>query len=64
MNVKYCMAMMMLALLVSGCTGGEDGQDSSDRFADQQVTNIAHWLSQSDRRGAESEVFFSNKNDQ
>ena len=60
MNVKYCMAMMMLVLLVSGCTGVEDGKDSSDRFAVQRVTNIAHWLSQSDRRGAECEVFFSN----
>lgn len=57
-NLKFLMVTMILLLIVAGCIQKSkfDGP-----FVIHKGTNIAHWLSQSERRGAERAAWFTKK---
>lgn len=59
MKNTYSLVIVIFALLLAGCAGSKDEVKTFDRFTIQRGTNIAHWLSQSDRRGDEREAFFT-----
>jgi len=60
-----CLSILAIGLSISACGQPKSNQknvSSSDKpFAIKRGTNIAHWLSQSDKRGQERAVFFTRK---
>ena len=64
--MKYILFLFVASLLTTGCDHSKRLQDNSTNnnygpFAIRRGTNIAHWLSQSNRRGAERSSFFTEK---
>lgn len=63
--MRKMLLFFIFPALLSGCTGNtareDDGEHASAAFQIKRGTNIAHWLSQSNRRGAEREAFFTEK---
>jgi len=54
------MKHLLLSIFILGFFSCQPGQHkTSDQFAVKRGTNVAHWLSQSRRRGAEREQFFT-----
>ncbi len=64
-NLFNCFLIVLLAACgadKSGEAGNTEApRDAFSRFVVKRGTNIAHWLSQSNRRGAEREAFFTEK---
>ncbi len=60
----YSAAILLAGVTFSSCRSGHDERAGSfpfDSFEIMRGTNIAHWLSQSQRRGEERAVFFTQK---
>lgn len=55
--IKSIALVVLIGILVS--FNQKSVQMNSEKFEVKKGTNIAHWLSQSDRRGAEREQFFT-----
>lgn len=51
----------MLVACATSATAQMTGEKKGQAFTIRRGTNIAHWLSQSNRRGAEREAFFTKK---
>jgi endoglucanase len=66
MNRIFAITAIMVLTIACSCTGklhktsNTDG-NNRNTFAIKRGTNIAHWLSQSNRRGAERAAFFTKK---
>lgn len=61
-EMKLGLLPLILILIVSACSSSRDKQKEPNEyggFAVKRGTNIAHWLSQSDRRGNERDQFFT-----
>lgn len=60
---KFSIAVLSVLLLLSSCQTKKQDIASFpyDSFEIMRGTNIAHWLSQSQRRGTERETFFTEK---
>src|SRR5260221_6128119 len=60
-----CLALLVMGLSTSAYSQSKNNQknaSSPDKpFAIKRGTNIAHWLSQSDKRGQERAAFFTRK---
>ncbi|MEO9872303.1 glycoside hydrolase family 5 protein [Ekhidna sp.] len=56
--MKTKIMILFLGVLLISCNQAED-QQTSAKFEVRKGTNIAHWLSQSDRRGKDRENFFT-----
>jgi endoglucanase len=56
-------SLLCILVVLAGCTSTEKGEtrvaDNASGFTIRRGTNIAHWLSQSDRRGVERANFFT-----
>ncbi len=64
-NLIYRLAILAVCVSTLGCKQNKNDQlnesDSHKSFSVKRGTNIAHWLSQSDRRGNDRAVFFTRK---
>jgi endoglucanase len=64
--MKFTCLILLLSLII-GCASNKNNSDSSSMndeygaFSVKRGTNIAHWLSQSNRVGAERAAFFTQK---
>lgn len=61
-----CLAALIFIAVIGSCTAKSQGtvksaQNNGSVFSIKRGTNIAHWLSQSNRRGAERAAFFTKK---
>src|SRR5688500_4060 len=61
--MKRVFLVLVCILAMWACTSETKTSDGSqdNAFKIERGTNIAHWLSQSDRRGVEREAFFTEK---
>jgi endoglucanase len=63
--MKSKLLILVLCCAIAACsadrTRDQNGKNDYGPFRIQRGTNIAHWLSQSDRRGAERAGFFTQK---
>ncbi len=63
--LKQFVAILPLFLILFSCQNQKKSKEQPefpyDKFEIMRGTNIAHWLSQSQRRGPEREVFFTEK---
>lgn len=64
--MKHLTLIAALAFIVMSCTSTNQsqnapGENNQSAFAIKRGTNIAHWLSQSNRRGQERSAFFTKK---
>ena len=61
--IRFCTIVSGILLLLSGCTS-ESNMASTEEYGAFEIrrgTNIAHWLSQSERRGQDRATFFTKK---
>lgn len=60
--IRYCFYAALVALVVA-CSSPrkQETRDERGHYTIRRGTNIAHWLSQSDRRGEERAAFFTQK---
>lgn len=67
-RVTYCIFLLLMLVLLSSCSGPRTRNAVSSHssfptndFVIKRGVNISHWLSQSQRRGAERAAFFTEK---
>src|SRR5690349_22908041 len=62
-NIRSCTILGWIIFLVSACTSESNTVSTHEygAFEIHRGTNIAHWLSQSERRGHERAAFFTKK---
>ena len=59
--MKNTLFLIFAVFILASCQPRPKNQGSPDEFKIFKGTNIAHWLSQSDNRGAERDSFFQEK---
>ncbi|MCF8225499.1 MAG: glycoside hydrolase family 5 protein [Bacteroidales bacterium] len=59
MNYKMKAMLMLAVFFLASCNNEKKETSVFDEFAVKRGTNIAHWLSQSDRRGEARAAFFT-----